>query len=68
MNDIIDSVTKHIPSMVPNSFMMLDEGIESSVILGLLGDRNGTIWLIEMSTETGNVNQETKQKIGECQS
>ena len=67
MNDIIDSIAKHIPSMAPNSFMVLDDGLDKSVILGLLGDRNGTIWLIEMSRETGQINQQTKQKIGECQ-
>jgi len=67
MNDITDSITKHLPSIVPNSFMLLEDDYVKEVITGLLGDQEGTIWLIEMSRQTGKVNPDTRKKIGECQ-
>ena len=67
MHNITDSITKHLPSIVPNSFMLLEDDYLKEVITGLLGDQEGTIWLIEMSRQTGKINPHTRKKIGECQ-
>ena len=65
MNDITDLIGEHISSIAPNSFMVLNES-DKSIIVGLLGDRNGDIWFVEMSRNTGHINPETKKKIGKC--
>jgi hypothetical protein len=65
MNDITDLIAKHISSMAPNSFMVLNDS-DQTMIIGLLGDRNGDVWFIEMSRNTGQINPKTKKKIGKC--
>ena len=66
MNDITDSLERHISSMSPNSFLMLSDSDKSETIIGLVGDKKGTIWLIEMSRKTGEINQQTKKVVGSC--
>ena len=66
MNDITDSLERHISSMAPNSFLMLNDPESTETIIGLVGDKKGTIWLIEMSRKTGQINQQTKKIVGSC--
>ena len=66
MNDITDSLERHISSMSPSSFLMLSDVDNTDTIVGLVGDKKGTIWLIEMSRKTGEINQQTKKMVGTC--
>ena len=65
MNDITDSIQAHLPAMVPNSFIWLDGSSQNEMITGLLGDKNGTIWLIEMCRETGKIHKKIRQGVRE---
>ena len=66
MNDITNSIERHISSMVPSSFLMLGTTDDTDTIVGLVGDKKGKIWLIEMSRKTGEINPQTKRMVGNC--
>jgi hypothetical protein len=65
MNDITDLIGKHISSMSPNSFVFLNDS-DNLLIIGLLGDKNGDIWFVEVARNTGEINLKTKKKVGTC--
>jgi hypothetical protein len=61
MNDIIDSIDKHLPSIVPNSFILFENGSCEKVLTGLMGDKSGRVWFIEMCRESGKIIKKIQQ-------
>ena len=61
MNDITVSRDKHLPSIVANSFILLENGMQKKVITGLLGDKFGKVWLIEMDRGSGKILKKIQQ-------
>ena len=61
MNDITVSIDKHLPSIVANSFILLENGMQEKVIRGLLGDKFGQVWLIEMDRRSGKILKKIQQ-------
>ena len=61
MNDITVSIDKHLPSIVANSFILLENGMQEKVIRGLLVDKFGQVWLIEMDRRSGKILKKIQQ-------